>query len=416
MNTNNLKLPRKPITSKAVYTAVAVYMACIAGFMAMLFQDAKADTFELIQKGMYEVRCDGKLISSHTAEAKAIQTTLNNGGNCIILGPDLSVVTTKSPAVVCPAIPEPVVCPTCPPATVCPAPVVCPAIPEPVVCPAIPEPTVVLNTFKADSAGLIVADAEHYTTRTPASDGVQWELVNPTGSVYGAMQVPDVTATTKEPMLSYTVDFPKAGIYYIWVRGYALSGTADTIHMGLNGVQQPGSSDVRFTPYATWMWSNVRIGTTEKITMDIPTAGTHTVNIMLREDGTIVDRFVMTQDQAYVPTGDGPDETLKTVATTPVTVDTSPEQHRVTLSWAPPKTRTDGTALTVNDISYYVIYATRSDGVKMDPIDVRQVPNQTAYKRSYLLAPGTWSFSVSAIDTKGLESKPSVTVVKGLPK
>lgn len=43
-------------------------------------------------------------------------------------------------------------------------------------------------------------------------------------------------------------------------------------------------------------------------TINVATTGVHTVNLWMREDGTIVDKVVITSSSTYTPTGTGPAE------------------------------------------------------------------------------------------------------------
>jgi hypothetical protein len=74
-----------------------------------------------------------------------------------------------------------------------------------------------------------------------------------------------------------------------------------------------------------------------------------------------------------------------------------------TLSWTPPTTRTDGTALT-NLASYRVYYGTSSSALTTR-IDVAN-PGLSSYVVSNLAA-GTWYFAVTALDSTGAESTQS---------
>jgi hypothetical protein len=40
----------------------------------------------------------------------------------------------------------------------------------------------------------------------------------------------------------------------------------------------------------------------------VPTAGRHVFNVWMREDGTIIDKIVLTSNSGYTPTGTGPAE------------------------------------------------------------------------------------------------------------
>jgi hypothetical protein len=43
-------------------------------------------------------------------------------------------------------------------------------------------------------------------------------------------------------------------------------------------------------------------------TINVPTTGLHRVSVWMREDGLILDKLLLTNNAAYVPTGTGPAE------------------------------------------------------------------------------------------------------------
>jgi hypothetical protein len=78
-----------------------------------------------------------------------------------------------------------------------------------------------------------------------------------------------------------------------------------------------------------------------------------------------------------------------------------------TLSWQPPQTNTDGTALT-NLVGYYIHYGTNSSSLdlqlKVDAGLTRYVIDN--------LASGTWYFAISSYNSAGIESAMSAIVSK----
>lgn len=86
----------------------------------------------------------------------------------------------------------------------------------------------------------------------------------------------------------------------------------------------------------------------------------------------------------------------------------TPATGSATLSWTPPTTRSDGSALT-NLAGYHIRYGT-SAGALGSVIDV-PTPGLATYVIDNLSA-GTYFFAVSAYDSTGSESNPSSTVSK----
>jgi hypothetical protein len=78
-----------------------------------------------------------------------------------------------------------------------------------------------------------------------------------------------------------------------------------------------------------------------------------------------------------------------------------------TLSWQPPQTNTDGTALT-NLVGYYIHYGTSSGSLDLQ---LKVDAGLTRYVIDNLAA-GTWYFAVSSYNSAGVESALSAIVSK----
>ncbi|RJQ49694.1 MAG: alkaline phosphatase [Nitrospiraceae bacterium] len=101
----------------------------------------------------------------------------------------------------------------------------------------------------------------------------------------------------------YLVNFPSAGTYKIWIRGYATSKNADSVFFGLDGTcmgalretlpgctEEPGGT---CTPYLNrWVWTNFPQEDINTVTVDTP--GFHEVNIWVRESGHLTDGIYLT--------------------------------------------------------------------------------------------------------------------------
>ena len=114
------------------------------------------------------------------------------------------------------------------------------------------------------------------------------------------------------PELKYKVKFETAGTYYVWVRGLAIDGSSDSIHVGLDGTEMTTADNI------TWAASTYNSFAWTKDTMDamrasitVAAQGEHTVNVWMREDGFRFDKLILTQDANYVPTGLGPQESVR---------------------------------------------------------------------------------------------------------
>jgi hypothetical protein len=109
--------------------------------------------------------------------------------------------------------------------------------------------------------------------------------------------------TTTSPRLDYRVIFDAPGTYRVWLRSQAANDNDNSIHVGLNGAP---ASTVTVKTYNTTGWTNAQEGTTVLATVTVPSAGLHTFNVWMREDGYYIDKFVLTSNAAFVPSGTGP--------------------------------------------------------------------------------------------------------------
>jgi Concanavalin A-like lectin/glucanases superfamily/Gylcosyl hydrolase family 115 C-terminal domain len=114
---------------------------------------------------------------------------------------------------------------------------------------------------------------------------------------------------TKSPRLDYNVNFIKTGTYYVWVLAWALDGNSDSIHSGLDGLAIATADRISLS--TTYGWTNAAYQDPERIMFDVNSPGIHTLNIWMREDGSVVDKIVLTTNPDYKPTGAGPKESQR---------------------------------------------------------------------------------------------------------
>ncbi len=107
------------------------------------------------------------------------------------------------------------------------------------------------------------------------------------------------------PRVDYDVNFGTPGIYRVFVRLRAPIANDNSLHVGLNGsaVTLGGSGLGVFG--TDWDWVDDVVSGTPNITVNVPSAGVHTINLWMREDGIQVDKIVLDQS-GVVPTGFGP--------------------------------------------------------------------------------------------------------------
>jgi len=118
------------------------------------------------------------------------------------------------------------------------------------------------------------------------------------------------------PMLGYLVSFRHSGQHFLWVRGLGDTdesgmGNDDSIQVGLNGSLADTAANVNTFPNE-WTWSRTT-ASGPVATLNVVDAGVNMINFWMREDGFAFDKFVITNDPDFVPTGFGPQATDGTV-------------------------------------------------------------------------------------------------------
>jgi hypothetical protein len=167
----------------------------------------------------------------------------------------------------------------------------------------------------SDPSGLAVIEAEHFA-KNVSSATHSWDLFQDQNAAGGVAlrALPDDGTNnntgylTLSPHLDYEVRFSEIGTYYVWARCLATTGTDDSLHVALDGQEVTTADSMSFTSgYGLWTWSNDTIDEVPA-TIDVPTAGVHTIQVFMREDGVRFDKILLTKDATYVPSGLGPAE------------------------------------------------------------------------------------------------------------
>lgn len=111
----------------------------------------------------------------------------------------------------------------------------------------------------------------------------------------------------KMAILSYDVDFPAAGRWYLWVRAHSLGTEDNGVHAGLNGEWPESGARVQFCDgKRRWYWDSrqrtreMHCGVKGGLWLDVPKAGKHRVEFSMREDGFVFDAFYLTLSP-YMP-------------------------------------------------------------------------------------------------------------------
>jgi len=171
----------------------------------------------------------------------------------------------------------------------------------------------------AGPAGIVSIEVENQDGSTVAPDGHEWLSAGTAFPGYSGNDalraLPEDSVnnnsgyTTQSPRLDYQVTFVRQGTHYIWVRAYAPSGTSNSLHVGLDGQGAVTGERIDVSVTGNYVWTNQLMGGGQP-TLTVGSAGVHILNVWMRESGTVIDKIVLTTDPGYIPTGNGPDETL----------------------------------------------------------------------------------------------------------
>ncbi|WP_132972004.1 LamG-like jellyroll fold domain-containing protein, partial [Thiogranum longum] len=180
--------------------------------------------------------------------------------------------------------------------------------------------------FQQDSgaAEVVSMEAESAQVNVVAPDGHAW--LSAGGSFPGFTGTDALRAlpedgvsnldpgySTLSPELGYKVNFVTAGIHYVWVRAWGPATSSNSFHAGFDGQELGTSADMRLPDNQTsgYLWVSTASGGARS-TVNVSTPGEHTVNIWMRESGTVIDKIVLTTDPLYDPStinaGLGPTE------------------------------------------------------------------------------------------------------------
>lgn len=191
------------------------------------------------------------------------------------------------------------------------------------------------KTVAAETGGYVFVEAEDVRYRSYPNDNKLrvWETIRPnttsaegddpshaasaSGGAY-LEALPDTRVTHDDVLvrgenfsntpgemaiIGYPIRFTTPGRYYVWVRAYS-TGTEDNgIHVGLNGEWPASGQRMQWCEgQNAWTWASKQrtkeehCGVEQQIYLDVPSAGVHTVNFSMREDGFEFDAFVLTQE------------------------------------------------------------------------------------------------------------------------
>ena len=116
------------------------------------------------------------------------------------------------------------------------------------------------------------------------------------------------SSTSNSGTATWTFAVPNAGTYYVWCRVLSQSNVADSFFVTPAGASEDIYDDAEGTWSPNWQWTvlNGRGGTGVPLTLDprmiTLSKGTNSFTFRAREAGSKVDRILITDDPAFVPT------------------------------------------------------------------------------------------------------------------
>jgi hypothetical protein len=170
-------------------------------------------------------------------------------------------------------------------------------------------------------AGVVVFEAEHFNVKIDGPAPYKWVEVkdspNCTKGETAMVGLPDTGVQYTPffgPRMDYNVKLKKPGTYWLWLRGSGPHWRGDSVNIAFDF--QANAE----TPYIDMGVDKFRWQRYNKpITVADP--GAHVLTIWMREDGTMLDRLLLTSKEDYksseeldsfnVPVGIGPAESAK---------------------------------------------------------------------------------------------------------
>ena len=169
-----------------------------------------------------------------------------------------------------------------------------------------------------ETNGVVRLEAESSLDRTARTiGGVSYAWIDDTatagysGTGYiEAYPGDDTTATTvnsawesTSPQINYSITFSNPGTYYVWVRGFAGDASSAGVYVGLNGTSLDNVR-IDMQQFNAWTWGNTAAGSGTPVTLNIPSAGTYTLNLWMRDAWLDIDRIVLTRNPNFSPAPD----------------------------------------------------------------------------------------------------------------
>jgi hypothetical protein len=166
---------------------------------------------------------------------------------------------------------------------------------------------------EAGTNGIVSIEAERFHGRV-SQGGRSWHRVALMGQsgVAALDSLPNSGAAvntgyvTGSPRVDYWVNFTRTGTHHVWVRMQGPTGNDDSLHAGLDGAATTTADRISVLT-SGFAWTKATMDG-PVATVSVPSIGLHRVSIWMREDGTRLDKVLLTASAAFTPTGTGPAE------------------------------------------------------------------------------------------------------------
>jgi hypothetical protein len=112
----------------------------------------------------------------------------------------------------------------------------------------------------------------------------------------------------KMSIISYEVDIPQKGRYYVWARALSTGTEDNSVHVGFNNIWSETGARMQWCDGKNvWFYESKQrtetnhCGEPHLIYLNFETFGKHIVQFSLREDGFAMDKFILTTDKNFKP-------------------------------------------------------------------------------------------------------------------
>lgn len=158
----------------------------------------------------------------------------------------------------------------------------------------VPGATPVGRQLTTGQADIVMLEAEHGSW-----SGGMWEPRSLAGASGGITMVPSTTRWQGdfENPLAFTFQVTTPGYYHVNIRARSDSDKEKSVWVLLNGERLPTAGDGRFFFADDWEWNNGHLTDSDRARLGV---GSHTVELVSREAGLMIDKLIVTERKDLV--------------------------------------------------------------------------------------------------------------------